>query len=80
MIGSSVGHYRVTGKLGVGGMGGEECFKALKQLDPEVRAILATGYDNEDMNRKFMEMGFCGCLPKPYRVTELGKVLKTVLG
>jgi signal transduction histidine kinase len=64
----------------VGGMGGEECFKALKELDPEVRAILATGYDNDDINRKYMEMGFCGCLPKPYRVTELGKVLKTVLG
>ncbi len=64
----------------IGGMGGEECFKALKELDPEVRAILATGYDNEDMNRKYMEMGFCGCLPKPYRVAELGKVIKAVLG
>jgi two-component system, cell cycle sensor histidine kinase and response regulator CckA len=64
----------------VGGMGGEECFGELKKLDPEVRAIVATGYDNDDMNREFMEKGFLGYLTKPYRVTDLGKRLKEVLG
>ncbi len=64
----------------VGGMGGEECFHVLKGLDPDVRAIVSTGYDNDDMNRKFIEMGFCGYLTKPYRVTDLGQRLKAVLG
>ena len=64
----------------IGGMGGEECFKALKELDPDVRAIVSTGYDNDDMNRKYLDMGFCGYLTKPYRVTDLGKRLKDVLG
>ena len=64
----------------IGGMGGEECFKALKELDPEVRAIVSSGYDNDDMARKYLDMGFCGYLTKPYRVTDLGKVLKAVLG
>jgi two-component system cell cycle sensor histidine kinase/response regulator CckA len=64
----------------VGGMGGEECFFELKKLDPEVRAIVASGYDNDDMARQFLDKGFCGYLTKPYRVTDLGKVLKTVLG
>jgi len=64
----------------IGGMGGEECFKLLKEMDPEVRAIVCTGYDNDDMNRKFMDLGFCGYLTKPYRVTELGKVIKEVAG
>ncbi|MSU25607.1 MAG: PAS domain S-box protein [Opitutus sp.] len=64
----------------IGGMGGEECFKALKELDPEVRAIVSSGYDNDDMARKYLDMGFCGYLTKPYRVTDLGKVIKTVLG
>ncbi len=64
----------------VGGMGGEECFVELKKLDPEVRAIVASGYDNDDMARQFLDKGFCGYLTKPYRVTDLGKVLKTVLG
>ena len=64
----------------IGGMGGEECFKTLQELDPEVRAIVSSGYDNDDMARKYLDMGFCGYLTKPYRVTDLGKVLKAVLG
>jgi DNA-binding NarL/FixJ family response regulator len=64
----------------IGGMGGEDAFKAIKQLDPDVRAIAASGYDNEDMCRRYLDMGFCGYLTKPYRVTDLGKVIKTVIG
>jgi two-component system cell cycle sensor histidine kinase/response regulator CckA len=64
----------------VGGMGGEPTFKALRELDPDVRAIVSSGYDNDDMARRFLDMGFCGYLTKPYRVIDLGKILKTVLG
>jgi two-component system cell cycle sensor histidine kinase/response regulator CckA len=64
----------------IGGLGGEETFKQLRELDPDVRAIVASGYDNDDMAKRFLAMGFCGYLTKPYRVTDLGKVLKTVLG
>jgi PAS domain S-box-containing protein len=64
----------------VGGMGGEECFRHLRDLDPDVRAIVSSGYDNEDMARRFLDLGFCGYLTKPYRVTDLGKVLRAVLG
>jgi PAS domain S-box-containing protein len=64
----------------IGGLGGEETFKQLRELDPDVRAIVASGYDNDEMAKRFLNMGFCGYLTKPYRVTDLGKVLKTVLG
>ena len=62
------------------GMGAEETFTALKKLDPDVRAIISSGYDNEDMVRKFLDAGFCGHLTKPYRVSDLGKLIKTVVG
>jgi two-component system cell cycle sensor histidine kinase/response regulator CckA len=64
----------------IGGMGGEETFNVLHDLDPDVRAIVSSGYDDEDMARQYLDMGFCGYLTKPYRVTDLGKVLKAVLG
>ncbi len=64
----------------VGGMGGEETFKKLKEIDPDVRAIVSSGYDSDEMARDFLESGFCGYLTKPYRIGELGKMLKTVLG
>ncbi|HEY1792980.1 MAG TPA: ATP-binding protein [Opitutaceae bacterium] len=64
----------------IGGMGGEETFHVLHQLDPDVRAIVSSGYDNEEMAKQYLDMGFCGYLTKPYRVGELGKVIKAVLG
>jgi CheY-like chemotaxis protein len=64
----------------VGGMGGEECFNELRKLDPDVRAIVASGYDNDDIAREFLDKGFLGYLTKPYREKDLGKVLKDVLG
>jgi PAS domain S-box-containing protein len=64
----------------IGGMGGEECFKALRDLHPDVRAIVSSGYDSEEMARRYYDMGFVGYLSKPYRATELGKAIKSALG
>jgi PAS domain S-box-containing protein len=64
----------------IGGMGGEQTFKHLRELDPQVCAIVTSGYDNDDMRRQFLDMGFCDYLTKPYRVGDLGKSLRTVLG
>ena len=64
----------------IGGMGGEQCFKLLRELHPDVRAIIASGYDNDDMARQFLELGFCGYLTKPYRIGDLGRIIKKVLG
>ena len=64
----------------IGGMGGEQTFKILRELDPEVRAIIASGYDVDEMARQYLDMGFCGYLTKPYRIGDLGKIIRTVLG
>jgi DNA-binding response OmpR family regulator len=64
----------------IGGMGGEQTFKVLRELHSDVCAIIASGYDNDDMARQFLDMGFCGYLTKPYRVGELGKIIRKVLG
>ena len=32
------------------------------------------------MARHFLEAGFCGYLTKPYRIADLSKMLKTVVG
>ena len=64
----------------IGGMGGEETFKALRELDPQVCAIVTSGYDNDDMRRQYLDLGFCDYLTKPYRVGDLGKSLRSVLG
>jgi two-component system cell cycle sensor histidine kinase/response regulator CckA len=64
----------------IGGMGGEECFRKLRELHPEVRAIVASGYDSDEMVKQFLDLGFLGYLTKPYRVGDLSRVIKKVLG
>ena len=64
----------------IGGMGGEECFQHLRALHPEVRAIVNSGYDCDEMAHRFREMGFAGYLTKPYRVADLGRIIKVALG
>ncbi len=64
----------------IGGMGGEACYLAMKQIDPDARVIASSGYDEPALARRYLDLGFCGYLNKPYRLGELGQVLKTVLG
>ncbi|MDB6113837.1 MAG: Blue-light-activated protein [Lacunisphaera sp.] len=64
----------------IGGMGGEQAFRHLRELDPNVRAVVTSGYDSDDMRRQFLDMGFLGYLTKPYRVNELAKAIKNVTG
>ncbi len=63
----------------IGGMGGEETFRKLRELDPDVRAIISSGYDSEEMAQQYLDMGFCGYLTKPYRTGDLGRILRTIL-
>lgn len=64
----------------IGGMGGEECFRELQELDPDGRAIISRGGDNDERVQRFLELGFSGYLTKPHRVGDLGRVLPTLLG
>jgi transcriptional regulator NrdR family protein len=59
---------------------GEWVMRELKKLDPEVRAIVSSGYDNDEMVQRYLDLGFCGYLTKPYRVADLGRAIKTVVG
>ena len=64
----------------IGGMGGEEAFRKLKEIDKDVRAIVCSGYDSDEMARQYMEMGFVGYLSKPFRLGDLARAIKGVLG
>lgn len=62
-----------------GGMGGEATIKRLSELDPEVRAIVASGYSNDRVMSNFRDYGFRGVIAKPYAVKDLIDLLRQVL-
>ena len=57
------------------GMGGLECFHELKQLDPNVKVILNTGYGMNENIQDFLDEGGCGFLQKPYRLRNLAQAV-----
>ncbi len=59
-----------------GGMGGQDAMKAIRSIDPALKAIACSGYSDDEFNAKLIAEGFNDVLPKPFRSAELGKVLK----
>ncbi|MGD8240036.1 MAG: response regulator, partial [Armatimonadota bacterium] len=58
-----------------GAMGGREAIKRLREVDPEVKAVVSSGYATDSIMTDFSEHGFCACVAKPYRIEELGEAL-----
>jgi two-component system cell cycle sensor histidine kinase/response regulator CckA len=59
-------------------MGGEEVFRELHRLRRDVRVILSSGYNEQDVTQKFAGKGLAGFIQKPYRVANLREVLSRV--
>ena len=53
------------------GKDGQECFKALQAIDPDVRAILSTGYGLDGHAQDALDSGMVGYVQKPYHMEDL---------
>lgn len=62
-----------------GGMGGKEAIKRLLELDPEVKAIVSSGYCDDPVMANYRKHGFKGVVAKPYDAEGLSAVLHQVL-
>lgn len=62
-----------------GGLGGRETIKRLKELAPDVRAIVASGYSTAPVMADFREYGFLDALNKPYQLRDLEKSLEGIV-
>jgi|GEM_PF-465957 len=63
-----------------GGMGGAETVRILQKLDPQVKAIVSSGYSTDPIMANYEKFGFCDVVPKPYSAMELSQALsRTIL-
>ena len=62
-----------------GGMGGLEALKWIRAIDPQVRAIVSSGYSNDPVIADYQDHGFQGAIVKPYRLADLNEVVASVL-
>jgi PAS domain S-box-containing protein len=62
-----------------GGMGGKETIKKLLEIDPKVKAIVSSGYADDQIMAEYRDYGFMATLSKPYNDKELSKTLHEVI-
>lgn len=62
-----------------GGVGGEETLRELIALDPEVKAVVSSGYSDSAAISEYESRGFSACLVKPYEVGVLRDILNVLL-
>ena len=60
-------------------MGGKEAIQKSLEIDPEIKAIVSSGYSDDPILANFQEYGFKGMLPKPFEPLSLSKVLHEVI-
>ncbi len=58
---------------------GAEVFKALKEIDPDVRVLLCTGYSRQETTAGLLEQGALGVLKKPFELEELSDKLSKIV-
>ena len=62
-----------------GGMGGLEALARLRALDPQVTALISSGYANNPVVADWAYYGFSGVVAKPYTIAQLQEALHNVL-
>jgi CheY-like chemotaxis protein len=60
------------------GMGGREAMAQIRRIQPDIRAIVSSGYAEDPVMQDVRNFGFDAALPKPYDKAEMAAVLSAV--
>ncbi|MBN2125557.1 MAG: response regulator, partial [Deltaproteobacteria bacterium] len=61
------------------GMGGEETYNRLKEIRPDVKVLLSSGYSVDGQAAEIMARGCDGFIQKPFSLTDLSMRLQEIL-
>ncbi|MBD3181491.1 PAS domain S-box protein [Candidatus Poribacteria bacterium] len=62
-----------------GGMSGKETIRELSIIDPDVKAVVSSGYSSDPIVSKYRDFGFVGVISKPFKFEDLQKAINTFL-
>lgn len=58
---------------------GRGCFRALREMNPSVKAILSTGFSCDGTVQEILDEGMLGFTQKPYRIRDLSEAVAKAL-
>ncbi|MFH1081161.1 MAG: PAS domain S-box protein [Pseudomonadota bacterium] len=61
------------------GLSGGDTFDRLREIDPEIRVLLSSGYSLDGQAQQILERGCNGFLQKPFRLENLSQKVREVL-
>jgi PAS domain S-box-containing protein len=61
-----------------GAMGGRDAIHHLRELDPNVKAIVASGYFNDPIMADYKKFGFSGVIAKPFNLDEIRRLVQRI--
>ncbi len=62
-----------------GGMGGQETIRRLLEIDPDIKAIVSSGYSNSPIMANFKDYGFKGIIKKPFNIIGLSECIQNIV-
>src|ERR1019366_9572929 len=65
--------------IGMPGMGGWECSKRLRTINPKLPVLLTTGYGGQELLERARREGAAGLITKPYQLEELHRSVREIL-
>lgn len=59
-------------------MDGADCFRELKRIKPDIKVIMSSGYNEQEISQRFVGKGLAGFLQKPYQIQRLMDMIRKV--
>ena len=60
-------------------LGGSQAFVKIREIDPQAKILLSSGFVNEEDIQHLLKQGACGFLSKPHRLPVVVKAIRDVL-
>ena len=60
-------------------LSGYDCFVELKKINPNIKAIISTGYSIDGGASKIIREGAVGFIKKPFKINELSKAVHNAM-
>lgn len=57
------------------GMGGDKAIKKMLEIDPEVKAVISSGYVDAPIIKDYQKYGFVDAIVKPYKIEQLKELI-----